>query len=160
MAMRACRDCGAEISTRASACPRCGRPTMGLGRKLFNAFGLLWLVALAVGFWMFTSAAIRLADRMDDPSHISAGDTARLDGDGVVTLAVDRGDAPEMDGSDPEAMVALIRAGRVLATPQGTRAEVVAVEGGRVRVRLLDGPALARSGWLDRSHVRKEVRPH
>jgi hypothetical protein len=49
MALRACRDCGAEISTGALHCPHCGRATGKGVRDVTMAFGIgCWLPLLVL----------------------------------------------------------------------------------------------------------------
>lgn len=44
MALTPCQECGAEISTDADACPKCGRPTVSKRREEM----ILGIVGLAV----------------------------------------------------------------------------------------------------------------
>lgn len=67
MSMTVCRDCGASISSRARACPRCGRPV---------ASGRWWLVFLGLVVLAAAPVVYRMADlpgppggRSDAPSE-------------------------------------------------------------------------------------------
>jgi len=50
MALRKCRECGAEVSTAAKTCPKCGvrRPIKGMSKLLIGFLGLSVLSAWAV----------------------------------------------------------------------------------------------------------------
>lgn len=46
MTLRACSDCGQEVSTEARACPRCGRPVTADYRAIRWVVGLLGVAML------------------------------------------------------------------------------------------------------------------
>lgn len=54
MALRACPDCGAEMSTGAMRCPNCGREMVGLSGTLFGMaiFFTVIVAALAAAMWL------------------------------------------------------------------------------------------------------------
>ena len=50
MALRPCRECGSQISDKATACPKCGAPVVTAARTVRSAASRLWLVTkLLVG---------------------------------------------------------------------------------------------------------------
>jgi len=48
--MKACRECGHEVSATAKACPNCGARNPALGKK---TYGVLSLISLGIGVMVF-----------------------------------------------------------------------------------------------------------
>lgn len=65
MTMKACHECGAQVSTQASACPSCGAPVrtrMSAVRKIGRA---IWLTAAGLVIVLTAWVAFGLGSALD-----------------------------------------------------------------------------------------------
>ena len=56
MALIKCTDCATEVSDKATACPKCGRPIRNVLRHVGNIVGLMCMVLIVVLFLVFLNS--------------------------------------------------------------------------------------------------------
>ena len=63
MALIKCKECGADVSTSATACPKCGAPVPSAGKTAMSSIRFLWIavriaIALVVGWAVYQTASV------------------------------------------------------------------------------------------------------
>jgi hypothetical protein len=169
-----CSECGHQVSTKATACPSCGTPLargratkapkakkppirIGCGTVLLLAFLGIVVTAMVNGRRNGGGSAPPPSSAPIAAPKVPIGGTGALDdGDTVCVVASDEKAFDELldiqnAGGDP---LPLIRAGRALAIPKGTRAKVISGGWGKSRVQFIDGPHPGELGWVQDEFVK------
>lgn len=166
MALKKCKECGNDISTAAKSCPNCGSPQ---GPKQYGLGSLVLLLIVGVVIY-----SIATADRTSPSSSYSTSPSAPATqsqpvtrvGDDVV-LRVSSGDVVVCANEsayreflklavakDYLGMAQMEAAGRLFRVPSGTKAKIISSGFEKREVRIMEGAAFGRSGWVTESITR------
>ena len=162
MAMTKCKECGAEISTTADACPKCGAKqvrTSGCAKVVLGFLGLIVFLAI-VG-----QCSRNDSSSTSSPASETSPPVAQVGSD--VVLSVSSGDVVVCSteeaydeflklsvAQDYLGMGQMEGAGRLFRVPSGTKAKVIDTGFEKREVRIMEGAAFGRSGWVTESITR------
>lgn len=169
--LRPCPDCGAAVSPKAPACPRCGRPLRRAARP-FGCGGCLVglaaagviavMVPVIVGGRPGSGPTPPSADAVSPPAVPAVGSvvTVGAPGDpdaGAWFAADDEAWARLLDSQnarDPKLLGDLMGEGRMFREPSGSRVEVLARGPGAAFCRVASGANVGRTGWTHAERLR------
>jgi hypothetical protein len=160
-----CPDCRAEISPKATACPRCGRPMRRSGPRQYGCCSGI----LLIGFGLIVAAVVFSPGRSRDVAAPSAppaaprptanvGDVIRLGAPGSPSAFVAADEAWDefeeaVSARDLDGLNRLIVAGKVVKVPAGTEARVLRIGLDTRRVRIVGGDRDGFAGWINAGAV-------
>jgi len=148
MALIECRECGNEVSTTATSCPKCGAKVRRYGCGSIVGFAIL---AIIVFSQLPTHKSSGPAPE-PEPSRTVGSDVVLHVSSGDVIVCVDEAAYDELlklaVAKDYLGIGLLEGAGRVFRVPSGTKARVIDSGFEKREVRIMEGPSFGRSGWV------------
>jgi hypothetical protein len=168
MALKACRECGKDVSTSARRCPQCGitypvrGPLKEFVRLFVVGFPLAVLLLIVLANVMFSgdsdSPHPRPATTSANQGYAFGDQVAISAGQGFgAWIAQDAAWDSMLDAQNSnnvEAIRGLMRDGVVVFAVTGTRAMVTSTGVGRVKLRFESDPG-PFEGWVQREFVGK-----
>lgn len=149
----------ASSSTEAEVSPSPPTPATATATWQQGCVTCLVLAGFAfVGLWWLASATRQTGPGHADPPSI--GEPGVLENGEQITFVATSPEAyramvDAAIANDSRGVTDLVLGGRLMPVKSGTKALVLDVGDGLIRVRMQDGEWSGRAGWIKRGHIRK-----